>query len=73
MKFEVGKFYKHNDGGVIHVVCEADTLLYGHTMVAEDEWGELLPVGGTEDNAVNYHEITEDEWDAAFPVEDDGE
>ena len=66
MKFEVGKYYKHPAGDMLHVVCWADTFMYGSTMIAEDDGGELLAVGDTESNAVNYHEITKEEWEAEF-------
>jgi len=53
MIFEVGKFYKHNSGGSIHIVSEADTLMYGNCLVAESsDSSKLLPIGRDETNTI---------------------
>ena len=63
MIFEVGKFYQHNTGGKIAVICEANTTLWGeNVLISEDCCGELHPVGRDESHSVNWHEITKDEW-----------
>jgi hypothetical protein len=62
MVFEVGKCYRHTTGFEISIVAEIETVMYGSCLVAEDAYGELHPFGKREDNAVNYSEITKEEW-----------
>jgi hypothetical protein len=62
MKFEVGKCYQHNGGSQIKVIGEVNSTIYGNCLMAEHSDGRFYPVGQTEDNAVNWHEITEEEW-----------
>ena len=58
MKFELGKTYKHNSGEKMKIVGYALTHIYGECYVGENEYGELIPVGKEEDNAVNWEEVT---------------
>lgn len=62
IKFELGKCYQHSTGSQLKIVGEANTTLYGKCLVGETSFGELTPVGKTEDHAVNYIEISEEEW-----------
>lgn len=66
MVFEVGKCYQHSGGGKLSVLCEAKTTVYGDCLVAEDEHGELRPVGMDEDSTTNYKEMSRDEWMETF-------
>ena len=61
-KFEVGKFYKHTCGDMLHILQYVDTTLYGRCLLAENEYGELEAVGDQKDNAVNYREIEPEEY-----------
>lgn len=64
MKFEVGKYYKHSSGALLHIIGEVDSTMYGHCLVGEGTWNyNLLPVGMNESNAMNYEEINKSEWD----------
>ena len=63
MIFEVGKYYKHNDGEKIHVLVEVNSDMYfSPCLVAEDLKGNFFPVGIGESYSVNWHEIDETEW-----------
>lgn len=56
--FKPGKYYQHSSGRVIHTLCEVDTFFhYGPSLVAEEETGELMPVGMHEDNTTGYEEV----------------
>lgn len=61
--FEVGKCYEHNTGKRIHIVAEAELDIYfSPCLIAETDSGSIISVGKSEENAVNYHEITREEW-----------
>ena len=63
MVFEVGKCYKHESGKKIRIIGEVDTYFYGHCLIAETDNAVLIPVGQTEEYAVNWTEceyFTED-------------
>ena len=66
MIFDVGKFYKHPTGHCLSIICEAETTMWGSTLVAESAGGyigsTLLSVGKDEVSAQNYHEISKEEW-----------
>ena len=64
--FEIGKYYKHSGGGMMHIISAAHTTVYGWTHIAEGADGSLTPVGMSPDHAVNWTEAREDEWDASF-------
>ena len=66
MKFKVGKYYKHNSGTLMHVIGGLQTSVYGWCLIGEQNDGRLVPVGQDECNAVNWQEITEQEWQAIF-------
>jgi hypothetical protein len=59
MKFEVGKFYRHNGGGVMHILGQVETTgFFNPCLVGEaPDSQHLLPVGTDEDAAVNWQEI----------------
>ena len=64
MKFEVGKFYKHNTGICLSILCEAKTTLYGDTYIAEQACGGsgIVTVGKDQSCTANFHEISKEEW-----------
>ena len=64
MKFELGKYYKHNTGEELHIVGIVETTLYGLGYAAETTTTphELKVVGMREDHATNYFEITKEQW-----------
>lgn len=43
---------------MIHVIGEIYTFFHGHTLLGETDMGDLVPVGRSEDNAVNYHQVS---------------
>ena len=70
MLFEVGKYYKHVTSHMLHVLTEAETTLYGKTLIAESVGTKreaLIAVGGdSESYTVNYEESAEEEWMKSF-------
>lgn len=63
-KFEVGKYYKHSTGELLHILGEVTSTMYGHCLVGESTWSDdFLPIGMDESNTVNYEEIDKSEWD----------
>lgn len=70
MRFEIGKYYKHTTGSMLHIISAGKTTLYGWTHIAEqagvNAYETFLAIGMDEDSAVNYTEIGEEEWMKAF-------
>jgi hypothetical protein len=62
MKFELGKYYQHTTGSKLYICGISDTYYHGRCFVGENEYGELMPIGNTQENAMNYKEITKDEF-----------
>ena len=64
MRFEIGKYYKHTTGKMIHIISAGKTTLYGWTLIAEvvGENSELMTVSSSMGSAVNYTEIDKAEW-----------
>lgn len=62
MVFEEGKFYKHNTGSTLRIICKISTVFHGNCLLGENNNGDLLPVGESEANAENYVEISEEEF-----------
>lgn len=58
MKFQINKYYQHSNGEVIHIIDSVNTFFHGSTLLGECEDGSLMPVGRSEDNAVNYKEVS---------------
>lgn len=63
--FEVGKYYKHTDGTMIHILTEVkETMVYGKAMIAEQtDKEDFIPVGYDEECTINWEEITKEEFD----------
>jgi hypothetical protein len=69
MTFEIGKYYKHTTGHMLHIITACKTTMYGWTHIAEqarDMHETFLAVGLDETSAVNYTEIDEEEWMKMF-------
>lgn len=69
MRFEIGKFYKHNGGSYLHILGRVKTTLWDDCLVAEEAGrGEnaLVPVGEDEGAAENWTETTYDDWMTNF-------
>jgi len=64
MKLEVGKYYQHNGGGMLHALAIVETTGYGTTLIAEEfgSW-QFKPCGMDEASAVNWFEIDKEVWD----------
>lgn len=64
MIFKVGKYYRHvGTGELLHIVGEVTTTMYGDCLVGEVTNNcDLIPVGKTKDNTINFVKISKDEW-----------
>ena len=63
MKFELGRYYEHSGGGRIHIVALAQTRMWGTALLSESrEDGVIIPCGMSKANAVNWREITANEF-----------
>jgi hypothetical protein len=60
--FELGKYYKHNTGEKSYMCGVVDTYTYGKCLVAEDNLGNLNPVGNHKGATDNWYEITKEEF-----------
>lgn len=71
--FEIDKYYKHNGGGTMHILCSENTDMWGETLVAE-RCGrgntELTPICNSEDATAGWIEIDRDEWMTNFSEDD---
>lgn len=70
MIFEVGKTYQHSTGKIMTIIGRLKSHIYGECLIGERDTGELIPVGESEDNAVNWHEY-ECSYKAESEVEDE--
>jgi hypothetical protein len=63
-EFELGKCYRHNGGGEMHIVGVIDSIMWGIGYVAEEGDGQTLtPVAmNCKDSAANWFEITKEEY-----------
>jgi hypothetical protein len=67
MVFEIGKYYRHSGGGIMHIVGGAKTTMYGWCLIAEEQASSnLKPVGSDETSAQNWRETTEADWMTGF-------
>ena len=63
MVFEIGKFYKHATGQCLSIVGKLTTTMFGDTLIAEQNDSiDFQAVGSDDSSAVNYKEITKEEW-----------
>lgn len=60
MKFEVGKYYQHNDGSVMHILSSVNncTGYFNPCLVGEEPGSaNFLPIGTDKTSAENWKEI----------------
>ena len=62
MGFKIGKFYQHESGRKIYICGCVNSLTYGLTFIAERSDDRFYAVGMKPENAVNWHEITQDDY-----------
>lgn len=62
MRFELGKYYQHTTGAKLYICGVGDTHYHGNSFIGENENGELSPVGRHEENAINFKEISKEEF-----------
>ena len=63
MKFEIGKYYRHNNGNMMNVIGGLQTTMYGGCLVGEEIFStNLKPLGQDEESTINWSEITKDDW-----------
>ena len=64
MIFEIGKTYRHNTGKRMTIIGRLKTHIYGECLIGEWDTGELVTVGESEENAVNWYEqeSEDNEW-----------
>jgi hypothetical protein len=62
IKFELGKCYRHSAGSEVRIIGIGDSTIFGLGLVAEDNKGNFSIFGMTEEHAVNWEEITYQEW-----------
>ena len=63
MFFEKGKAYRHvGTGTELKMLEEIETSIYGKCLLAEDLHGDFHPCGQHEENAMNYIEISIEEY-----------
>ncbi|MBE3101238.1 MAG: hypothetical protein IMZ47_03090 [Firmicutes bacterium] len=61
--FQIGRYYKHTGGRMIHILMESETEVWGHCFIAEEsESNSLCPVGMDSDAAGNWKEIPKKEF-----------
>lgn len=56
MTFEIGKTYRHSTGKEMTIIGKLKTHTWGECLIGETSDGELVPVGESEEHAVNWIE-----------------
>ena len=75
--FEVGRFYRHTNGTLLHVLGEVHNSLMWRTdsdaplLIAETDKGELEPLSRAEGADVNYAHATCDDFLSSLNVTDE--
>jgi hypothetical protein len=62
MKFKVGKCYEHTTGLQIKIIGRCKSTMFGKCLVAETDSNTFVPISKDEEAAVNFKEISNDEW-----------
>ncbi len=64
MKFEIGKYYKHHSGMIVHVLCIQETVAYGTVFITEQTGTSKVIgfLGCLEKHTKGFEESTEKEW-----------
>ena len=58
IKFKIGNYYQHAGGKVMHIIGEANTFFHGATLLGEDAYGRLSPIGKDKDAAMGWHLVS---------------
>lgn len=58
MKFQIGNYYQHGTGRVICIIGTVHTFFHGSGLLAEEDTGNLIPVGSDEESAKNWHRVS---------------
>lgn len=58
MKFEIGKYYQSISGRVIHILGEIHTFFHGSCFLAEEDTGNLTPIGRDKTAAVGWRQVS---------------
>ena len=58
IKFQVGNYYQHSEGRVMHIIGEVNSFSYGISLLAETDDGRLSLVGMDEASAENWHQVS---------------
>jgi len=58
IKFQVGNYYQHSGGRVMHIIGEVNSFSYGISLLAETDDGRLSLVGMDEASAENWHRVS---------------
>lgn len=70
LKFEPGKFYRHEDGRCIAILSEVNTYKWGKMLVVEETDPTGHSISCITGDATDYHErwaeIGKDEWTREF-------
>jgi hypothetical protein len=65
--FQIGRYYKHASGELMHIVGVVKTTLYGECLVAESSWGcDLKPVSMERWANEGWQEVDKSDWMACF-------
>lgn len=69
MRFEIGKYYVHTGGRILHVIGAVKSTLYGWCLVGEfPDNADFQPLGVSDEYyAVGWTETTEEEWLKHYP------
>ena len=71
-KFELGKYYQHTNGSKLHVCGVLSTDNFGLCFAGEDIHGDIYAIGTTSDYAVDFNEISQDEFLDELVFEESG-
>jgi len=70
LRFEIGKYYRHLNGGDMSILCFAETTAYKKVLIAETAGKHnsgVRCVGWDDDGyAQGWYEITRGEWEGNF-------
>lgn len=67
MTFEIGKYYEHTTGSRLFIAGCMSSCVYGLCLIGENEFGEFSAIGRGEDDAINYAEITKEQFISLSP------
>ncbi len=62
--FQIGKFYKYDNGKMIHILSRVETTGFANTLLAEtnEPIDSFIPIGEHEGTTDGWIEITRKEW-----------